>query len=164
MNTLQDNDWLRVVPLGGLGHIGGNMMVYETAQDLIMVDAGVLFPTTDQPGIDYVIPDIAYVLEPSRRHKLRGIILTHGHEDHIGALPYVLPELGSVPLWATPFTAALIRNKLGEFPEVKFDLEASAVFFSTSPSSNAAPLPIESLTFGALLPRQMFHRIFRCFA
>jgi ribonuclease J len=123
VNTLQENDWLRVVPLGGLGHIGGNMMVYETAQDLIMVDAGVLFPTTDQPGIDYVIPDIAYVLEPSRRHKLRGIVLTHGHEDHIGALPYVLPELGAVPLWATPFTAALIRNKLGEFPDVVFDLQ-----------------------------------------
>lgn len=118
-----DNNWLRVVPLGGLGHIGGNMMVYETATDLIVVDCGVLFPTTEQPGINYVIPDIAYILEPSRRHKLRGIILTHGHEDHIGALPFVLPELGDVPMFATPFTAALIRNKLGEYADLPNDLK-----------------------------------------
>jgi ribonuclease J len=104
--------------LGGLGHIGGNLMVYETPDDLIMVDCGVLFPTVAEPGINYIVPDITYVLE--RRDKLRGILLTHGHEDHIGALPFLLPMLGHVDLYATAFTAALIRNKMLEHPEVVF--------------------------------------------
>lgn len=112
--------WCKVVPLGGLGHIGGNLMVYETPDDLFLVDCGVLFPTVEEPGIDYVVPNIRYVLE--RRDKLRGIVLTHGHEDHIGALPFLLPMLGQTTLWATRFTAALIRNKMAERPEIAFDL------------------------------------------
>ncbi len=111
--------WMRVVPLGGLGHIGGNMMIYETQDDMIMVDCGVLFPTHDQPGIDYVIPDISYVVQ--HKAKLRGIVITHGHEDHIGALPYVLPRL-PVPVWATRFTIALLEGKLAEHPKIKPDL------------------------------------------
>jgi ribonuclease J len=95
-------------------------MVYETARDLIMVDAGVLFPTVAEPGINYIVPDITYVIE--RRDKLRGILLTHGHEDHIGALPYLLPMLGHTTLYATAFTAGLIRNKMSEHPDVDFTM------------------------------------------
>jgi ribonuclease J len=116
-----NNPWLKVVPLGGLGHIGGNLMVYETADDLVMVDCGVLFPTVAEPGINYIVPDISYVIE--RRDKLRGILLTHGHEDHIGALPFLLPMLGHTTLYATAFTAALIRNKMTEHPDVQFTME-----------------------------------------
>ena len=112
--------WCKVVPLGGLGHIGGNLMVYETEDDLFLVDCGVLFPTVEEPGIDYVVPNIGYVLE--RRDKLRGIVLTHGHEDHIGALPFLLPMLGKTKLYATRFTAALIRNKMNEHLQVPFEL------------------------------------------
>ena len=119
MITLNEDVLLRMVPLGGLGHIGGNMMVYETARDLIVVDCGVLFPNSDQPGVDYIIPNVAYVRE--RRHKLRAYVITHGHEDHIGALPFVLGELPA-PLYATAFTADLLRGKLEEFPRIKYDL------------------------------------------
>lgn len=100
------------------------MMVYETPDDLIMVDCGVLFADVDEPGVDYVIPNVAYI--KAHEEKLRGIVLTHGHEDHIGALPYILPQLRRVPLFATRFTAALIRNKLGEFPNIQYDLRVIA--------------------------------------
>ncbi len=116
---MTDDAWLRVAPLGGLGHIGGNMMVYETASDMIMVDCGVLFPASEHFGINYIIPDIAYVLE--RLDKLRGIVITHGHEDHIGALPFTLGSL-PVPVYATRFTMALLRQKLSEYAELKPDL------------------------------------------
>jgi ribonuclease J len=116
VKTQQTDTWLRVLPLGGLGHIGGNMMVYETADDLVMVDCGVLFPTVEEPGIDYVVPDIRYILQ--RKRKFRGIVLTHGHEDHVGALPFLLPMLGNTNLWGTRFTSALVRRKLEEFPDI----------------------------------------------
>lgn len=121
MRQNQDNSWLKVVPLGGLGHIGGNMMIYETAEDLIMVDCGVLFPDAEQPGVDYVIPDVSYVLDRERIDKLRGIVITHGHEDHIGALPFVLRQL-SAPIYGTPLTCALIEGKLREHEGLKVKL------------------------------------------
>jgi ribonuclease J len=102
---------LRIVPLGGLGEIGKNMMAIEYANDMIVVDAGLMFPEEDMHGVDIVIPDISYVIE--RREKLRGIILTHGHEDHVGALPYILPQL-NVPLYGTKLTLGLVRVKLKE--------------------------------------------------
>ena len=105
------DDKLRIVPLGGLGEIGKNMMVFEYGGDAIVVDAGLMFPEEDMFGVDLVIPDITYLLE--RREKLRGIIATHGHEDHIGALPYVLPQLNA-PVYAAPLTQGLIKVKLKE--------------------------------------------------
>ncbi|MCY4617547.1 MAG: ribonuclease J [Chloroflexi bacterium] len=102
---------LRVVPLGGLGEIGRNMMVYETADDLLIVDAGLLFPSDDMHGVDYIIPDASYVLE--RRDKLRGYLITHGHEDHIGALRFLIPQL-QAPIYASPLALGLIRWRLEE--------------------------------------------------
>ena len=102
---------LLVIPLGGLEEIGLNMTVFQYAGDLIIVDAGLMFPEDDMLGVDFVIPDFSYVLE--NREKVRGIVLTHGHEDHTGALPFLLREL-KVPVYGTLLTLALVREKLVE--------------------------------------------------
>jgi ribonuclease J len=102
---------LRLIPLGGLGEIGLNMMLLEAGDDLLAVDCGLMFPDDDLPGIDYVIPDFSYLL--AKRDRLRGVILTHGHEDHIGALPYLLREL-SVPVYGPRIALALATERLRE--------------------------------------------------
>ncbi|MCJ7509758.1 MAG: ribonuclease J [Dehalococcoidia bacterium] len=109
-------DKLRIIPLGGLGEIGKNMMVMEFAQDMIIIDAGLMFPQEEMLGVDLVIPDISYIRE--RQKKLRAIIITHGHEDHTGALPYVLREL-RVPIYCTRLTRGLISVKLKEHKLLK---------------------------------------------
>ena len=102
---------LRVIPLGGLGEIGRNMMAFEFDRDIVVVDAGVLFPEEDMPGVDFVIPDVSYLVE--KREFVRAILITHGHEDHIGALPWILPDL-DVPVYAPRLAHGLITVKLRE--------------------------------------------------
>lgn len=107
---------LRVVPIGGLGEYGKNMMLYQYNQDMIIVDAGLMFPGEELLGIDFVIPDIRYLEE--HKDKIKGILITHAHEDHIGALPYILKKL-DVPVWATKLSAGMIEVKLEEFTSQK---------------------------------------------
>ncbi len=102
-------DGLRVVPLGGLGEIGRNMMVFETAEDLVVIDAGILFPSEEMHGIDYIIPDVTYLAE--RRDKLRAYLITHGHEDHIGGLSHIVDTLPA-PIYASRLAQGLISVKL----------------------------------------------------
>ena len=103
---------LRVIPLGGLGEIGQNMMVLEYGDEIVVIDAGILFLEEDIPGVDFAIPDISYLVQ--NKEKVRAILLTHGHEDHIGALPYVLDQL-DVPVYASRLTHGLITVKLRDF-------------------------------------------------
>ncbi len=104
---------LRIIPLGGLDGIGKNMTVIEYGADMMIVDAGLMFPDDDHPGIDLILPDYSYVLK--NKDRLRGIVITHGHEDHTGALPYLLKELDRpVPVLGTKLTLGLVKNKLEE--------------------------------------------------
>ncbi len=103
---------IRLIPLGGLGEIGCNMMVLEIGEDIFIIDAGLMFPEEYMLGIDFVIPDFSYLKDKIGR--VRAILLTHGHEDHIGALPFLLKEL-SVPIYGTAFTLALVERKLQEY-------------------------------------------------
>lgn len=100
---------LRIIPLGGLGEIGKNIMAYETDNDIVVIDAGMTFPDETMPGIDLVIPDVTYLHE--NRDKVRAFVITHGHEDHIGAIPYIWSKVGC-PIYASPLTLGLIRVKL----------------------------------------------------
>jgi ribonuclease J len=100
---------LRIIPLGGLGEVGKNMMAYEYGEDILLVDTGLMFPENDMLGIDYIIPDFQYLLD--KRQNVRGIIVTHGHEDHTGAINHVLEEIGA-PIYATPLTRGLLEVKL----------------------------------------------------
>lgn len=100
---------LRIIPIGGLGEVGKNMMAYEYENNILIVDAGMMFPDNDMLGIDYIIPDFEYLLDKAER--VRGIIITHGHEDHIGAIPHLLGQV-SAPVYATPLTRGLIEVKL----------------------------------------------------
>ena len=102
---------LKIIPLGGLEQIGMNITAFETEESIIVVDCGLAFPEDDMLGVDLVIPDITYLQD--NRDKVKGFVITHGHEDHIGALPYVLKEL-NVPIYATNLTMAIIENKLKE--------------------------------------------------
>jgi ribonuclease J len=102
---------LNIVPLGGLGEFGMNCMAVRWGDDILVIDGGLMFPEAELLGVDIVVPDISYLVE--NRDKVRGIVLTHGHEDHIGALPWILSEL-NVPVWGTEFTLAYVEDKLDE--------------------------------------------------
>ena len=104
---------LRIIPLGGLDEVGKNMMVFEYDQDIVIVDMGLQFPEEDMLGIDYVIPDISYLA--GKESRIRGVLITHGHLDHIGAIPYLLPKLNFPPIFTTKLTAGLIKKRLEEF-------------------------------------------------
>jgi mRNA degradation ribonuclease J1/J2 len=101
-------DIVRLIPLGGVGDVTKNMYVYEYKDDIVIVDCGVSFPEESMPGVDLVIPDISYLRD--KKSKIRGIVITHGHDDHYGALPYIWPEL-DVPIYSQKLTCGLIRNK-----------------------------------------------------
>jgi ribonuclease J len=103
---------IRLVPLGGLGEVGKNMMVMEYGNDIIIIDAGSMFPDEEMFGVDLVVPDTSYLLD--KKQNIRGIFISHGHEDHIGSLPYILPTLGFPPIYATRLTLGLISVKLKE--------------------------------------------------
>src|SRR5437763_14316846 len=102
---------LHVIPLGGLGEFGMNCMAIRWADDIIVIDAGLMFPESELLGVDIVVPEISYLVE--NRQRVRAIVLTHGHEDHIGALPWILSEL-QLPVWGTEFTLAYVEDKLEE--------------------------------------------------
>jgi ribonuclease J len=110
-------DSIRIVPLGGYGNVTKNMFVYEyrydgKLRDILIVDCGIGFPDAEMYGVDLVIPDIRYLED--KKDKIRGIVFTHGHDDHIGAIPYLYPKLGNLPMWGTKLTAALANIKLRE--------------------------------------------------
>src|SRR2546428_5920269 len=102
---------LEVIPLGGLGEFGMHMMAFRSNGSIIVVDAGIMFPDEELLGVDIIVPDITYLLE--NKSEVLGIFLTHGHEDHIGALPFILPYL-NVPLYGSSFTMGLVKNKLAQ--------------------------------------------------
>lgn len=103
---------LRILPLGGVGVMGKNMTVLEQHDELLIVDCGLMFPNEDTPGVDLVIPDLTYVLDNAER--VAGVVLTHGHEDHIGGLPFLLEQMPAL-VWGTPLTLGLLQNRLSEF-------------------------------------------------
>ena len=113
------NKKIKIIPLGGLDQIGMNITVFEDDNDIIIVDCGLAFPTDDLLGIDLIIPDFTYLKE--NRNKIRGLVITHGHEDHIGAIPYLLKEL-NIPIYGTKLTLALIEGKLKENKIVGYNL------------------------------------------
>jgi len=102
---------IKVIPIGGLGAIGRNMTLFEYKDEIIIVDCGIMFPDDEQPGIDFIIPDFSYVIK--NKHKIKAIVITHGHEDHIGAVPFLLKEI-TAPIYATKLTIGLIQSRLIE--------------------------------------------------
>ncbi len=128
---------LRIIPLGGLGEVGKNMMAYEFGGDIIVVDAGIMFPQNDMLGVDYIIPDFEYLIK--RADRVRGLIITHGHEDHIGAIQHVIDQI-NVPIYATPLTRGLIEGKL-----FRNNSQHKATFktIQAGESSNIGPFKVE---------------------
>src|SRR5436190_13791707 len=102
----------RIVALGGLGEVGKNMTVYECQGEIVVIDAGLAFPRDEHLGVDLVLPDFSYLRE--RAASIRAVILTHGHEDHVGSLPYLMREVQIPEVWATRLTLGLIKSKLDE--------------------------------------------------
>ena len=112
----ESNHKLRIIPLGGLESIGMNITALEYDDTIIVVDCGLSFPSEDMLGIDLVIPDVTYLKE--NIEKVKGFFITHGHEDHIGALPYILRDV-NVPIYGTKLTIGIIESKLKEHPNLK---------------------------------------------
>jgi ribonuclease J len=118
VRTIQTHDEsLRVIPLGGLGEVGRNMMLLEYKDQILIIDVGFRMPEEDMPGIDYIIPDISYLLENNRYKNIVGILITHGHYDHIGAIPYIVHRIGNPPVYAAPLARGIIIKRQDEFPQ-----------------------------------------------
>jgi ribonuclease J len=113
-NQARDLTTLKVIPLGGVEGIGRNCTIYEFGDDIIIVDLGIQFPEEDMHGIDFIIPNISYLQGKEKR--IKGVIITHGHMDHVGAIPYLMPKLGNPPIYAAPLAAGLIQKRQEEFP------------------------------------------------
>ena len=138
-------DGLRIVALGGLGEIGRNMTVFETNGKLLIVDVGVLFPEETQPGIDLILPDFSYIRD--RLADVIAIVLTHGHEDHIGAVPYLLRERGDIPVYGSGLTLALVGAKLREHRITPLTREVSAGM-----SEDIGPFTVEFVAVNHSIP------------
>lgn len=110
------DETLKIIPLGGLGEVGKNMTVIEYKNDIAIIDVGFGFPEDDQPGIDYVLPNISYL--DGKQNKIRGIILTHGHMDHVGGLPYLINKLGNPEVYAANMTRGIVIKRQQEFPHL----------------------------------------------
>ena len=126
---------VKIIPIGGLGAIGKNMTLFEHEDEIIIVDCGIMFPSDDMPGIDFIIPDFSYIKK--NKSKIKAIIITHGHEDHIGAIPYLLKEV-NVPIYATKLSIGLIQSRLEEK-----HLKQSPIFNEIKPR--------ESITLGSFI-------------
>lgn len=112
-----NNNKLKITFLGGVGEIGKNMTALEFNDEIVIVDAGLTFPDDDLPGVDIVIPDMSYIIE--NKDKVKALLLTHGHEDHIGAVPFLLEQV-PVTIYGSRLTLALVENKMKEHPKVKY--------------------------------------------
>lgn len=107
---------IRIIPLGGVEEIGKNMTAVEIDNDIVVIDAGLAFPGEDAPGVDYIIPDTTYLEE--RKNKIRGLLITHGHLDHIGGIPYIMDKIGNPPIYTSLLTAVMIKKRQEEFPHL----------------------------------------------
>jgi ribonuclease J len=147
---------LRVLPLGGLGEIGKNMTVVEYDGRIVVVDTGLMFPTPDQLGIDLVLPDFSYIRE--RAEDIEAIVLTHGHEDHVGALPYVLREIGSMAtptIYGGPLTVQMVRSKLDEHRLRDVPMEA----IGPGDRIDAGPFDVEPVRMSHSIPDSMAYAL-----
>src|SRR3989344_2008395 len=113
---------VHIIPLGGFEEVGRNMMVIEYKEDIIIIDMGIQFPEDETPGIDYIIPNISYL--KGKEKNIRGVLITHAHLDHIGAIPHLMAPLGNPTIYATPLTEALLKKRMEDFPQApKLDIE-----------------------------------------
>src|SRR5215210_5170954 len=145
---------LRVLPLGGLGEIGKNMTVVEYDGRIVVVDTGLMFPTPDQLGIDPVLPDFAYLRE--RAEDIDAIFLTHGHEDHVGAIPYVLREIKTRPMiYGGPLTISMVRSKLDEHRLRDVEMEA----LDPGDAVDAGPFRVEPVRMSHSIPDSMAYAL-----
>lgn len=135
-NVCMSDTTVRWIPLGGLGEIGKNMMALESGDSIVVIDTGIMFPENDMLGIDYIIPDFGYLRD--KKHKVRAIVVTHGHEDHTGAIHHVLDEIGA-PIYATPLTRALLEAKLNRNAQSKAGLNT----IQAGETLNVGPFGIE---------------------
>ncbi len=159
---MTESPTVKLVFLGGMAEVGKNILFLESGEDIIVIDCGLAFPEEDQPGIDLVLADISYLKE--HRERIRGVFITHGHEDHIGAIPYLLPDLMPVTVWATKLTIGLISVKLDEAKLKNVDLREfdpdagepmQAGVFTVDPFRVCHSIP-DSVGFGVTTPAGLF--------